>query len=427
MLAALVALAAGPAASAIADVPPEITVQPVEQTVTAGEPAVFEAYASGEPTPTIQWQVSTDGGSTWPNDTTDPGNTTNRLRVDNTSFAQSGWKYRAFFKNSAGKQWSTGARLTVNVSPVITTAPVSQTVTAGETATFSAAASGIPSPSVQWEISTNGGKTFSNDTADSGNTTGTLTVERTTLAQSGYKYRAVFEDIAGTATSTPATLTVSSPVPPAASFAWFPPAPVVGQPVTLASSSTDEASPITGFAWDLAGNGPLTEGGPVLSTWFSSPGAHVVRMRVTDAKGLSSIASATIPVALAPPILLQPFPVVRLVGFDTGSGVNLVLFTVLAPVTARITVTCHGRGCPTKVENRLAASRRLKRKRGSILIAFPRFERTLRAGITLEIRVSKPDRIGKYTKFVIRRGKLPTRADACLNSANSQPMVCPSS
>jgi hypothetical protein len=153
----------------------------------------------------------------------------------------------------------------------------------------------------------------------------------------------------------------------------------------------------------------------------------VVRLGVTDANGLSSIVAETIPVSPAPPILLQPFPIVRLAGFDTSSGVHLIVFTVLAPVSARITITCRGRGCPIKVEHRLAASRRHKRKAGSLLIAFPRFERSLRAGITIEVRVSKPDQIGEYTKFVIRRGRLPTRVDACLNPANSMPMACPSS
>jgi hypothetical protein len=309
----------------------------------------------------------------------------------------------------------------------VATAPVGATVTAGQPVRFTAAASGRPAPTAQWQVSTDAGRTFVNDTADSGSNTGALTLGTTSLSQNGYEYRVQFKNIAGTATSAAATLTVSSPIPPAASFAWFPPAPFVGEPVSFASSSTAAASPITAFAWDLAGNGPLIGGGPVLGTWFSTPGAHVVRLRVTDAKGLSSVVSETIPVGLAPPILLQPFPVVRLVGFDTGSGVNLIVFTVLAPVNARITITCRGRGCPTKLEKRLAASRRHKRNRGSLLIAFPRFQRTLRAGITLEVRVSKPDRIGKYSKFVIRRGKLPTRTDACLNPATSQPMACPSS
>src|SRR5207249_511626 len=47
-------------------------------------------------------------------------------------------------------------------SPTITTQPANQTVTAGLTATFTAAATGSPTPTVQWQVSTDGGVTFSN-------------------------------------------------------------------------------------------------------------------------------------------------------------------------------------------------------------------------------------------------------------------------
>ena len=44
---------------------PTVTTQPASQTVTAGQTATFTAAASGNPTPTVQWQVSTDSGSTF--------------------------------------------------------------------------------------------------------------------------------------------------------------------------------------------------------------------------------------------------------------------------------------------------------------------------------------------------------------------------
>ena len=81
-------------------------------------------------------------------------------------------------------------------------------MTAGASATFTAAASGSPAPTVQWQVSTNGGASFGNDTADAGATTGTLTVAATTTARSGYEYRAVFTNSVGSVTSSPATLTV---------------------------------------------------------------------------------------------------------------------------------------------------------------------------------------------------------------------------
>src|SRR6185503_872260 len=44
--------------------PPTITTQPAGKTVCAGSTASFRSVASGT-APTYQWQVSTDGGSTW--------------------------------------------------------------------------------------------------------------------------------------------------------------------------------------------------------------------------------------------------------------------------------------------------------------------------------------------------------------------------
>jgi hypothetical protein len=49
----------------------------------------------------------------------------------------------------------------------------------------------------------------------------------------------------------------------------------------------------------------------------------------------------------------------------------------------------------------------------------------LRAGVILEIRVSKPGQIGKYTRFAVRRGRLPVRLDTCLEPAGIKPMACP--
>jgi serine protease len=46
-------------------VAPGITTQPTNQTVNEGNSVAFTAAATGNPTPTVEWQVSTDGGSSW--------------------------------------------------------------------------------------------------------------------------------------------------------------------------------------------------------------------------------------------------------------------------------------------------------------------------------------------------------------------------
>jgi PKD domain len=222
----------------------------------------------------------------------------------------------------------------------------------------------------------------------------------------------------------PRPLTPPGPPPLTASFSWFPSVPQIGQNVSLVSTSTDSASPITAFAWALMGNGAFAAGGPLMTTSFSTPGSHVVQLNVTDANGRSSVASRTIQVTSAPVILMQPFPIVRIAGSETTSGVRLRLLTALAPIGARVTVSCRGHGCPTKSEGQVALSR--KSNSGTVIVEFRRFERSLKAGVILEIRITKPGQIGKFTRFVVRRGKLPVRVDTCLDAAGVTPLVCPS-
>ncbi len=216
-----------------------------------------------------------------------------------------------------------------------------------------------------------------------------------------------------------------APAPPVASFKWFPSAPKTGQTVSLVSTSTDTASPITAFAWAPTSSGAFQAGKPVLSTSFSTAGGHVVRLRVTDANGLSSVATETIDVTQPPLILMQPFPIVRIAGSESPSGVRLSLLTVQAPVGTLVRVTCGGRRCPRRSESRLVVSSRSNSKAGAVLLTFGQFERSLRAGVILEVRVSKSGEIGKYTSFAIRRNKSPLRVDACLDPNDPKPNPCP--
>jgi len=102
--------------------------------------------------------------------------------------------------------------------PAIITQPANQTVNAGQTATFTAAATGSPTPTVQWQMSTGGGA-FSNV---SGATSTSTTLSFTTaLSQNGNQYRAVFTNAAGPATTTAATLTVNAVPPPPSGTVTF--------------------------------------------------------------------------------------------------------------------------------------------------------------------------------------------------------------
>ena len=96
--------------------------------------------------------------------------------------------------------------LTVEAFPAVTTHPINVTVTAGELASFTAAASGEPAPTVQWQVSTDSGTTWTDVT---GATAGTYSFIAT-IADQGKQFRAVFTNSAGTAATNPATLTVNA-------------------------------------------------------------------------------------------------------------------------------------------------------------------------------------------------------------------------
>jgi hypothetical protein len=249
------------------------------------------------------------------------------------------------------------------------------------------------------------------------------------LAPGTYTARALQTDRAGNlGVSSISTFTlrapaVSPPTPPLASFLWIPSAPYVGEQVTLVSSSTDLSAPITTLAWSVPPSEQPTATGPVWTTSFSKPGAHLVRLRAIDANGLSSTASETVFVSPAPVSLMAPFPIVRIVGRETSTGVLISLLSVQSPVGARVTVSCRGHGCPARSVSLLARAGRTHT--GTATVSFRRFARRLRAGVVLEIRVTQAGTIGKYTRFAIRRHQLPSRYDACLTPESVRPVSCP--
>jgi hypothetical protein len=110
---------------------------------------------------------------------------------------------------------------------------------------------------------------------------------------------------------------------------------------------------------------------------------------------------------------LDPFPTVRIVGRVVGRGVRISLLSVRAPRGTRVTVRCEGPGCPRARSYAGRATTRLRR-----------FERYLRAGTRLSVRITRPDAIGKHTLFVIRRGRAPARLDRCLPPGARRPVDC---
>jgi hypothetical protein len=213
--------AAGPSLGSIPIVAPVVfgptTVMP---NGGGGSTVTASLVATPVPAPSYQWEVSTDNGSTWSVDTTDAGNTSLSLTVIPTA-SNANDQYRLVGTNSVSNPTATpsgpfvvstaiapAASVPLEVAPVVTTQPANASVTTGQSATFTAAASGSPTPTVQWQVSTDGGATFTNV---AGAISTTLTVPATTTSQSGSQYRAVFTNLVASATSSAATLTVTAP------------------------------------------------------------------------------------------------------------------------------------------------------------------------------------------------------------------------
>ena len=233
-------------AAAAGKVVPKVTEDPSSVTVASGEKVTFKAGASGEPTPTVKWEVSTNSGTTF---TTVTGATATSYSFT-AKASQSGDQYKAVFTNAAGTARTTVATLTVTIAPVVTTDPSNMTVTSGGKATFKAGASGKPTPTVKWEVSTNSGTTF---TPIAGATATTLSITAT-AGENSDQYRAVFTNRAGTATTTAGTLTVTSaPVvttdPSSATVA-------AGGPATFHAAAS--GSPTPTLTWEISADSGTT-------------------------------------------------------------------------------------------------------------------------------------------------------------------------
>jgi FG-GAP-like repeat len=100
-----------------------------------------------------------------------------------------------------------GQTYTVNTAPVVNTQPVSTTVAPGGIVTFTATATGSPTPTIQWQQSANNGNSW----ADIPGATSSTYQFVSSTSVNGYQYRAVFTNAVGSASSNAATLTVPQP------------------------------------------------------------------------------------------------------------------------------------------------------------------------------------------------------------------------
>jgi hypothetical protein len=132
------------------------------------------------------------------------------------------------------------------------------------------------------------------------------------------------------------------------------------------------------------------------------------------ALGLLALASSGVASASS---LLSPFPIVQVTGKVAKGGTKLRRLTVISPAGSTVTAHCRGRGCPFRSKTYGAGGTiRVRKLEG----------RLLRTGVVIEISITSPDAIGKYTRLKVRKGKPPGRTDACLMPGEAKAVACPS-
>jgi hypothetical protein len=222
---------------------PAITTQPASQTVTVGASATFTVVASGAAPLTYKWYQGSTAIS---------GATSASYKIPAATAAESGTTFHVVVSNATGSATSNNATLTVttaNTGPAITAQPANQTVAVGASATFKVVASGTAPLTYQW---------YQGSTAIGGATSASYTLPAATAAESGTTFHVVVRNASGSATSNPATLTVTSSVGTnlivnggfeSGATGWVATSGVIGQFGTL-------APPYAG-TWDawLCGNG----------------------------------------------------------------------------------------------------------------------------------------------------------------------------
>jgi len=223
----------------------------------------------------------------------------------------------------------------VSDAPTIPTQPANQTVTAGQTATFSAAGSGAAPLSYQWK---------KNGTAISGATSTTYTTPATATSDSRTQFTVVVSNSAGSVTSNAAILSVSAAVVTVA---------VSPNNATLLVGSTQQFSAnVTGTSntavtWTLGGGcsgaacGMISAGGLYTSP-LSVPSPATVTLKATSVADPTKSASASMTIAAALAVLISISPTSASV---PTSGMQLFTASVTGTSNTAVTWGLSGAGC----------------------------------------------------------------------------------
>ncbi len=290
---------------------PTITTQPLSQTVTAGQMATFMVVATGTAPLSYQWQKNGAGIL---------GANSSTYTTPTTTSSDNGAQFTVVVSNTAGSMTSSAATLTLNAAaqaPSITTQPTSRTVTAGQTATFSVAATGTAPLAYQWN---------KNGVAISGATSSSYTTPATTNSDNGAQFTVSVSNSAGSVMSSGATLTVNAAViPPSITTQPANQTVTAGQPASFSVIAAG-TTPL-GYQWqkngtNIPGATSASYTTPATTTADSGSTFDVV---VSNTAGTATSNAATLTVNVATYLLNASPTILSFGNVNTGSISSLAV------------------------------------------------------------------------------------------------------
>jgi hypothetical protein len=183
---------------AVGTAKPVIVMQPQNQSALTNQTPTFTVLGHGVPAPFYQWLK---------NNVPIPGANSASYTAPPIGSADNGSRFSVILSNSAGTTFSSNAILTVATAPIapsILAQPQNQSMSIGRTATFAILASGIPTPTFQWQT---------NSVDVPGAASSHYTTRVLIAADDGTEIRCVVDNSAGSTNSETAMLGVVDPTP----------------------------------------------------------------------------------------------------------------------------------------------------------------------------------------------------------------------
>lgn len=174
--------------------------QPKTQTICIGQKIIFSVQAIGS---NVKYQWLRNGNIL-------SGKNTSTLTIDSCTINDDGYYVASITGDCSNGIASDSVFVNVNYPTIITSHPKNLTVCQGTDAIFRIASISKPQANIQWQVSTDNGKTFTDLVGENNDS---LKIKNIQIISNGNQYRTVLNNSCGSVATQPAILLVNSKSP----------------------------------------------------------------------------------------------------------------------------------------------------------------------------------------------------------------------